>query len=67
MGGGSKCALSANILRLCVLVLLCVWFDNIFVNPSLFVYNWSVFEYRIAGKFRGVKNSFNSRKGGFSE
>ena len=23
--------------------------------------------YRIAGKFRGVKNSFNSRKGGFRE
>ena len=24
-------------------------------------------DYRIAGKFRGVKNSFNSRKGGFRE
>ena len=23
--------------------------------------------YRIAGKFRGVKNSFNSRNGGFRE
>ncbi len=31
------------------------------------VYLQIYFVYRIAGKFRGVKNSFNSRNGGFRE
>ena len=46
-------------------------FSSVYTNNAYYarrlLHKSATVIYRIAGKFRGVKNLFNSRKGGFRE